>query len=87
MSDATAGCLTAVLRILVRYQVGWFVLWMLNGHPWLLSGWNAWNLALLVCTGLDMLSGIVKGLYDVQVAVRKTVDDRTSAAAFLGRFR
>jgi hypothetical protein len=33
----------------------WFIVWMVNGHPWLLSEWNPWNISLLVCAALDVL--------------------------------
>jgi hypothetical protein len=31
----------------------WFIIWMFNAHPWLLSAWNPWNIALIVCAALD----------------------------------
>jgi hypothetical protein len=33
----------------------WFIVWMVNGHPWLLSEWNPWNISLLVCAFFDNL--------------------------------
>jgi len=33
----------------------WFIVWMVNGHPWLLAEWNPWNISLLVCATLDVL--------------------------------
>lgn len=31
----------------------WFIVWMVNGHPYLLSEWNPWNIALLACAFFD----------------------------------
>ena len=33
----------------------WFVLWMVHGHPWLLSAWGPWNISLLVTAFFDNL--------------------------------
>ena len=31
----------------------WFIVWMVNGHPYLLNEWNPWNIALLACAFFD----------------------------------
>ena len=36
----------------------WFIVWMVNGHPWLLGEWNPWNIALLVCAFFDNLGTV-----------------------------
>jgi hypothetical protein len=33
----------------------WFIVWMVNGHPWLLTEWNPWNISLLVCAFFDLI--------------------------------
>lgn len=33
----------------------WFIVWMVNGHPWLMTEWNPWNIALLVCAAFDFV--------------------------------
>jgi hypothetical protein len=30
-----------------------FILWMVNGHPWLLGDWTPWNIALIACAFFD----------------------------------
>jgi len=40
----------------------WFIVWMVNGHPWLLTEWNPWNISLLVCAFMDVIaSNSVRG--------------------------
>jgi hypothetical protein len=31
----------------------WFLVWLFNHHPWLLSSWNVWNISAIVCSVLD----------------------------------